>query len=168
MNYIRFDFEIENAAQAEQLIALLAAQGFEGFEENGDSLDAFIAEHQFRPEEFSRAIDRFAAVTFTRTIIENINWNKKWEEEFKPVVIDDFVAIRAGFHPRLLGVAHELVITPKMSFGTGHHATTYLMISQMRHLDLRESCIGLRYRHRRFGHMGKKTGRCHGCCGGLR
>lgn len=135
MNYLQFDFDIESAEQSEKLVALLAEQGFEGFEEEEDSLNAFIAEFNFNDTEFSRIIEMFETVSFTKTIIENINWNKKWEKDFKPVLVDDFVAIRAGFHPALKNVAHEIIITPKMSFGTGHHATTYLMIKQMREID---------------------------------
>jgi len=135
MNYLQFDFEIESAEQMERLVALLVENGFEGFEEEEDSLNAFIPEHHFNEDEFSRVIDMFATVSYTRTIIENINWNKKWEEDFKPVIVDDFVAIRAGFHQPIKNIAHEIIITPKMSFGTGHHATTYLMLRQMQELD---------------------------------
>jgi len=135
MNYLQFGFEIENAGQMERLVALLADQGFEGFEEDEDSLDAFIPEHNFREEEFARAMDLFLTISYTKTVLENINWNKKWEADFKPVLVEDFVAIRAGFHQPVTNVEYEIIITPKMSFGTGHHATTYLMIKQMRQLD---------------------------------
>ncbi|MEP7108960.1 MAG: 50S ribosomal protein L11 methyltransferase [Ferruginibacter sp.] len=135
MNYLQFDFDIEDHEQSEILVALLAAQGFEGFEEEDDSLNAFIPEHNFNEEEFIRVIDLFTTVSYTKTTIENINWNKKWEENFKPVLVDNFVAIRAGFHNPVKNVTHEIIITPKMSFGTGHHATTYLMVKQMQELD---------------------------------
>ncbi|MCW3093467.1 MAG: ribosomal protein L11P-lysine N-methyltransferase [Ferruginibacter sp.] len=135
MNYFQFDFDIENAEQLEKLVALLAEQGFEGFEESEDNLDAFIPEQKFDEAEFSRIIDFFPTVSYTKTVVENINWNKRWEEDFKPVMVDNFVAIRASFHSPIPNVAHQIIITPKMSFGTGHHATTYLMISQMQHID---------------------------------
>src|SRR5665647_862284 len=141
MNYLEFDFDIESPEQLEKLVALLAEQGFEGFEEEEDSLNAFIPEHNFNEDEFSRVIDMFVTVSYTKTIVENINWNKKWEEDFKPVLVDDFVAIRAGFHQPIKNVAHEIIITPKMSFGTGHHATTYLMIKQMQELDFIEKSV---------------------------
>lgn len=135
MNYLQFDFEIETIEQQERLVALLAEHGFEGFEEDENTLNAFIREQNFNEAEFSAVIDLFENVMFTKTTIENINWNKKWEEDFQPVLVDDFVGIRALFHQPLKNLAHEIIITPKMSFGTGHHATTYLMISQMRELD---------------------------------
>ena len=135
MNYLQFDFEIDNQEQLEKLVALLADQGFDGFEEEEDHLDAFIAEHQFNEAGFAGVLDRFEKIIYVKTVIENINWNKKWEEDFNPVVIADFVAIRAGFHQPVTGVQHEIIITPKMSFGTGHHATTYLMLQEMRKLN---------------------------------
>jgi len=135
MNYLQFDFDIESIEQQEKLVALLAEYGFEGFEEEENTLNAFIPEQDFNEAEFSAIIDLFDSVSFKKTIIENINWNKKWEEDFKPVMVDDFVAIRAWFHQPIKNLAHEIIITPKMSFGTGHHATTYLMIKQMQGLD---------------------------------
>ena len=72
---------------------------------------------------------------FKETLIPEANWNQVWESNFDPVIVDDFVAIRADFHEPVKGVSLEIIITPKMSFGTGHHATTYMMIEQMRELD---------------------------------
>ena len=135
MNYLKFEFDIESADQQDKLVALLAAQGFEGFEEEENVLMAFIQELNFNEDDFAEIIDLFENVSFKKTIIENINWNKKWEEDFKPVLVDDFVGIRAWFHQPIDKVAHEIIITPKMSFGTGHHATTYLMIKQMQSVD---------------------------------
>jgi len=131
MNYLKFEFEIENIEQQERLVALLANRGFEGFEEDENSLDAFISEDNFNQAEFSGVIDTFDNVSYIQTTIENINWNQKWEEEFKPVLVEEFVGIRAWFHQPIKNVSQEIIITPKMSFGTGHHATTYLMIKQM-------------------------------------
>ncbi len=133
MNYLQFEFETENQQQLEQLIALLNEQGFEGFEEDEDerNLKAFISEDKFNEEGFYSVLDLFSEIIYTRTIVEHVNWNQKWEEDFKPVIIGDFVSIRAGFHAPVTGVAHEIIITPKMSFGTGHHATTFLMVQQM-------------------------------------
>ncbi|MEI9809072.1 MAG: 50S ribosomal protein L11 methyltransferase [Bacteroidota bacterium] len=74
-------------------------------------------------------------VSFNKTIIEETNWNQLWESNFDPVIVDDFVAVRADFHAPVKGVEHEIIVTPKMSFGTGHHATTYMMIQQMRQID---------------------------------
>ena len=135
MNYLQFEFDIDNSEQMEKLIALLSEQGFVGFEEEEGSLSAFIPELNFKEDEFSRVIDLFTSVSYTKTIVERVNWNKEWENGFKPVIVDDCVAIRAAFHEPINNVKYEIIITPKMSFGTGHHSTTYLMIQQMRSID---------------------------------
>ena len=141
MNYLQFDFETEEVDQMDQLVALLNDQGFEGFEEENNCLKAYIAENKFDAPGFSSVLDRFSHISYTQTTVEHINWNKKWEEEFKPVLVDNFVGIRAGFHHPLKNVEHEIIITPKMSFGTGHHATTYLMISQMQSIDFKGKTV---------------------------
>ena len=132
MNYLQFDFETESADQSERLIALLSEQDFEGFEEAPDHLKAFIAEDKFNEQAFEETINSFTAIAYSRSIVENINWNAAWENSYEPVVVGDFVAVRASFHEPMRNVAHEIIITPKMSFGTGHHTTTWLMMDQMK------------------------------------
>lgn len=135
MNYIAFTFETTGADQSEQLIALLSNQEFEGFEETGQYLKAFIPETTFDESAFNTIRKLFPTLVYQKTIVENINWNLQWELSFEPVLVNDFVAIRADFHQPAKHVRHEIIITPKMSFGTGHHATTYLMVQQMESLD---------------------------------
>ncbi len=141
MNYLEFDFETKSPEQAEQLIALLDAKGFSGFEESGNTLRSYIPENEFNEEVFTEIIDSFDVLVYTQSVIENINWNKQWEESFEPVIVNDFVAVRAAFHQPIKNVAYEIIITPKMSFGTGHHATTYLMMQQMKALNIREKSV---------------------------
>lgn len=118
----------------EILVARLAAIGFDGFEETSEFLKAYIPE-----KDFDKAACGFLAAEFGLTYTENRigkqNWNQLWESNFSPVQVDDFVGIRANFHPPFRQVEHEITITPKMSFGTGHHATTYSVIQMMRTLD---------------------------------
>jgi ribosomal protein L11 methyltransferase len=120
--------------QSEILIAELAAIKFDAFEENENSLSAFIKQENFNEEEFKSVVD-FKNISYTKQLIADTNWNAKWESEFEPVVVDNLVAIRAAFHRPAINVEHEIIITPKMSFGTGHHATTYLMLQQMGKID---------------------------------
>ncbi len=141
MNYISFDFETTDADLSEQLVALLSDQGFEGFEETGQYLKAFIKEDEFNEASFKIIEALFPTLIFKKTLVENINWNKQWEDNFTPIVIDDFVAIRAAFHPPIPHTQHEIIITPKMSFGTGHHATTHLMMQQMQQLDFTDKKV---------------------------
>ena len=141
MNYLQFDFVTENSDQSEQLIALLSDQGFEGFEENENILHAFIPEDEFTEEEFLQIIDIFPSLIYTSSIVENINWNKQWENGFQPVIVENTVALRAGFHTPIKDIEYEIIITPKMSFGTGHHATTYLMIQLMLSVDFKNKQV---------------------------
>jgi ribosomal protein L11 methyltransferase len=141
MNYLQFDFETENSDQSEQLIALLSDQSFEGFEENENILHAFIPENKFDEKGFLQIIDIFPSLIYASSIIENINWNKRWEDGFQPVIVENKVALRAGFHPPIKNIEHEIIITPKMSFGTGHHATTYMMIQLMLSADFKNKHV---------------------------
>lgn len=133
--FYQFDFELPNQDETDMLIALLSEQGFDGFVEEEDMLTAFVPELKFDQESFEQVLAKFRILSYTKSDVENINWNKKWELEFEPVVIDKFVAIRAHFHKAVKNVEHEIIITPKMSFGTGHHATTYLVMRQMRSIN---------------------------------
>ena len=134
MNYVQVEFTPQTAEQNEILVAMLADIGFEGFEENENVLKAFINEAQFDNE----TLEVFANsnnLSFSLSVIEQQNWNAEWESSFEPVVINKFAAVRASFHEPVKNVQHEIIITPKMSFGTGHHATTFLMMEQMSHLN---------------------------------
>jgi len=141
MNYIEFDFDIESEEQSEQLIALLGNQGFEGFEEDEHILRAYIPENDFDKNAFEEIVTLFSSLAYTKAVVENINWNQKWEEGFQPVIVENEVAVRAGFHQPIKNVKHEIIITPKMSFGTGHHATTYMVIQLMLSLDFKDKVV---------------------------
>lgn len=128
--YIAVEFKNISNEQSDLLIALLNEIGFDGFEEEERNLKAFIPENNFDKSLLQQSIGPLQ-ISFSETIIEETNWNQVWESSFEPVVVDDFVAVRAHFHEPMKLVKHEIVITPKMSFGTGHHATTYMMLEQM-------------------------------------
>lgn len=133
-SYIQIEFQNIPQEQADILIAQLSEIGFEGFEEEENKLKAFIDSNNF-DETRLQDISTPLHVDFSKTIIEETNWNKVWESNFDPVIVDDFVAVRADFHEPIKDVELEIIITPKMSFGTGHHATTYMMMQQMREID---------------------------------
>ena len=78
---------------------------------------------------------------FTKEIIKEENWNEQWESQVKPVIIKGFVAIRPSFSPAIKNVKYDLIITPKMSFGTGHHPTTHLMIELMELIDFKNRSV---------------------------
>lgn len=113
----------------ELFIALLAEAGFDAFEETGETLIACAPESVAGEETLRAALGE--NTDFSTALIPPQNWNAQWEAGFDPVTVDDFCTIRAHFHPKGT-TAHDIVITPKMSFGTGHHATTQLMVQAMR------------------------------------
>ena len=137
MAYLEFVIPARSWSSTEKeiLFALMAQIGFEGFVEGEDDIQAFINEEAYVPEALNQLIDELAGLNikvqyrFHRT--EDQNWNEEWEKKFDPVVIDERVLIRAPFHDSSNDLECTLVIEPKMSFGTGHHHTTKLMIREM-------------------------------------
>lgn len=134
-DYIQLLFENISREEQEILIAQLYELGFEGFEEGHHYLTAYTPIEQF-DEKAIEEIIRSRSYTVIKTIIKQKNWNEEWEKNFEPVLIDNYCAVRAHFHKPIPGIQHEIIITPKMSFGTGHHATTWLMIRFIEQMDL--------------------------------
>ncbi|HMU10519.1 MAG TPA: 50S ribosomal protein L11 methyltransferase [Ferruginibacter sp.] len=133
--FVQLFFLSADTDKTEMLIALLNDTGYSGFEETDNGLKAFISQEHFNQD----ALDEIAnavGINYERSQVKEQNWNAQWESSFDPIVIGDFAAIRASFHQPVQHVMHDIVITPKMSFGTGHHATTYMMIEQMKGMDL--------------------------------
>lgn len=133
MGTIKIEIQTATSQECEILIAELSEINFDAFEQNENSLSAYINVEKFNEEELKDVFTK--NVIYSKTIIEDTNWNAKWESEFEPIIVEDFVVIRAAFHKPIKNVRHEIIITPKMSFGTGHHATTYLMLQQIEHID---------------------------------
>lgn len=136
MRYYEYDFALAEPEARERLIALLSMEGFEGFEEEGDGLLAYIPVDQVDETVLDQVLLHFPDLSYVRVELDDVNWNEKWENGFEPVIVEDFAAVRANFHRPVSGVRYELVITPKMSFGTGHHPTTHLMIQEMAHVAM--------------------------------
>ena len=133
-NYIQLHFEDLDSSDQEILIAQLWDIGFEGFEQGPDFLNASIPENLYDEDQLTALLESKHR-PFIKELIAQKNWNDLWEKSFEPVIIDDFCAIRADFHSPVFTVKHEIIITPKMSFGTGHHATTFLVIKLMQEID---------------------------------
>ncbi len=139
-NTILLQIQVTSPEKAELLISDLADINFYAFEETESQVQAYIYEEDF-DEELSRQALLPYNCSYTKHVIQSRNWNKTWEENFEPVIIEDFLVIRASFHKPLKGVQHDIIITPKMSFGTGHHATTYLMAKAMRDIDFKTKSV---------------------------
>jgi ribosomal protein L11 methyltransferase len=140
MAYLEFTFKIDDSEKAEILIARLGEMEMEGFYEAEDELKAYINESDFNASLFDNIIEEHS-LEFTKAVIEKVNWNAEWESGFQPITVfhpEDnsvFAYVRANFHPAVTDAKYDLQITPKMSFGTGHHATTYQMMEYMSLLD---------------------------------
>ena len=127
----------------EVLIANLADFEFNGFEEQDEALVAYIGADDFGQTEktiVEQLVAKHQLSYITETVADQ-NWNAQWESDYQPVLVDDFCAVRATFHEPIKSVKHEIVITPKMSFGTGHHATTWMMMKQMEQLSIDNNVV---------------------------
>lgn len=144
MEYVLIKFSSIKPEQVDLVIAELSEYNFNGFEESEDELKAYI-EKDFLDNSIIEIISNLN-IPFEKEIISEINWNEEWEKNFVPVLIPDHLGnknycfIRASFH-QSEKVLHEIVITPKMSFGTGHHATTFMMVQQMSKLDFTNKTV---------------------------
>ncbi|MBS1744880.1 MAG: 50S ribosomal protein L11 methyltransferase [Bacteroidetes bacterium] len=139
MSYYEVNFSGISKDTGEILIALLSDQQYEGFEETDNQLKAYIDSALFDEAEIQLLALQFK-LQFEINKIADTNWNAIWESNFQPIVINDWV-IRAAFHPPIKEIAHEIIITPKMSFGTGHHATTFLMVQQMQQTNFSDKMV---------------------------
>lgn len=137
MNHIQISIQALEQEQ-EMLISELSDFGATGFEQTTTHLLAYFDEENFNSHEVNELIKKFE---FQITTIPQQNWNSIWESNFEPVVVEGFCAIRADFHEPIPDVQEEIIITPKMSFGTGHHATTYMMIQQMQFINFKEKTV---------------------------
>ncbi|MGN6531415.1 MAG: 50S ribosomal protein L11 methyltransferase [Ginsengibacter sp.] len=137
--YIKIELKTTSIAQAEILIAILAENKFYAFEEQNNVLDAYVNKEDFDEQKLKEILP--AGTFFTKNIIEEENWNQQWERGIEPVIVHDFAAIRPSFSKRINKVKFDLVITPKMSFGTGHHATTFLMIELMQQVNFENKTV---------------------------
>ncbi|MBR1993935.1 MAG: 50S ribosomal protein L11 methyltransferase [Alistipes sp.] len=139
MDYIELTIPVASAEQAEILTAYLADYPFDSFTSEKDRLKAYIPQEQLA--DCKEQVDALLAeqgISGARYVsIEAQNWNALWESNFEPVDVDGRIYIRAPFHAAPTGGALDVVIMPKMSFGTGHHATTHLMSATVADLNLK-------------------------------
>jgi ribosomal protein L11 methyltransferase len=123
---------------SEILMAEIAEAGFDTFMENEGGFEAYVEQDQYDKIKLDEIKEKYAAFTpivFHHDRIEKKNWNEEWEKSYEPILVDDRCLIRAGFHIPEKKHEYEIIITPKMSFGTGHHQTTYLMVKNQMAID---------------------------------
>ena len=143
MNYFELNCIPKTKEHAEILIVRLAELGFDSFIENEDSFKGYIQESLYNENTASEIEDLKLNFPFhyQLNLIPDQNWNQEWEKNFPPINVDDKCYIRASFHEAKPGYLHDIVINPKMSFGTGHHETTCLVISQLLKMDLEDKAV---------------------------
>ena len=125
-------------AFSEILMAEIAEAGFDSFLETEKGFEAYVENEKFNRNQISAVQEKYAHVNpliFFQDKIQKQNWNKEWERNLEPIVVDEKCLIRADFHKIKKKYPYEIIITPKMSFGTGHHQTTYLMIKNQMDID---------------------------------
>jgi ribosomal protein L11 methyltransferase len=139
MDYTEVRF-YNDASLNEILIAWLGENDFDMFEERPDGINAYIISKNFSEKNLSEIIlnipDSAKNIRYETALIKDQNWNTRWESNFEPVSVLDQVYIRAPFHPQNNQHRFEIVIEPKMSFGTGHHSTTVSMIKLMLGIEM--------------------------------
>ena len=135
--------EINTKMVREILVAELGALNFESFVNKDDGLQAYIQENAF-DEQAVKDLYILLNPNFEFKIevnsIEQQNWNAEWEKNFEQIEVDGKCVVRASFHDKK-EVEFDIVITPKMSFGTGHHETTHQMISQILNLEMKSKRV---------------------------
>lgn len=132
--YIAYYFKVEPLQPAvEILIAELGYAGFESFVETDEGVNAYIQKEEWYEgilDDIQILNSKEFDISYTFDEIEQTNWNEEWEKNFNPIIVDDLCAVRAPFHEPF-DTKYDIVIEPKMSFGTGHHETTHMMIQHI-------------------------------------
>lgn len=142
MDFIQVNFNIEPYEEyiADVLAAELGELGYDTFVPTENGLEAFIASDVFNDSELKNLLANFVfetSIDYKVTKIESKNWNEEWEKHyFEPIIIDNECVIHSSFHKNIPEAKYDIVIDPKMSFGTGHHETTSLVIGELLKMDL--------------------------------
>jgi ribosomal protein L11 methyltransferase len=127
--------------QQEVLVALLSAAGYDSFWQDGPVLKAYVLPAHYSVEALQLTCDNVGARIVATQNLPHQNWNEVWERHYPPVAVGDFCLIRSEFHQVPGNFRYTVVIQPKMSFGTGHHATTQMMVRQLEPLNLQGQTV---------------------------
>ena len=147
MNYFSLEFSLTNKqADAQELaIALLSEIGFESFTEEDNTFAAYIQSDLYSESDCLETLDilwnAIGKTTYEIKEIPTQNWNQQWESNFEPVIVDSRCIVKAPFHKIEQTFEYEIIIEPKMSFGTGHHETTQLMLSEILDTDCKGKSV---------------------------
>lgn len=142
MNYIEIKIK-SNSETTDMLIAEIAEIKFDNFVYTEEGFDAYCEEDDFNEADLTFIIEKYKPlgdIFYTKNILEKKNWNEEWEKSFEPVIIENQCIVRASFHSPS-DLPYEIIIDPKMSFGTGHHATTTLMLTHQLEIDHNQKSV---------------------------
>lgn len=146
MSYISLEVNCQEDF-IEIFMAELAEIGFSTFQEKDDGTGFFAYSEENQSieasqiEELFQQYESLATVHYELGTVEKENWNADWEKNYQSIEVEDKILVRADFHPPNPKFPFEIVVTPKMSFGTGHHETTYQMLNLMYDMDLRDNKV---------------------------
>lgn len=136
----RFDISPCDETSTDLLAALLCEKGYESFVPDETGLTAYVKQELFDADAFKEVVNDFpmeAVIDVKWTTVEGRDWNAEWEKNyFQPIVVDDACVIHSSFHKDIPSMPYDIVIDPKMAFGTGHHQTTSLIIRRLLQLPL--------------------------------
>ena len=139
MEYTEVDIRLKQVNPfADILVARLNEIEFESYTEDENGVKAYVQTHlldENAVKEIITEVAELCELSYTIEKIKQVNWNEQWEKNFDPVHINDKCVIRAHFHAAFPAIEQEIIITPKMSFGTGHHETTSLVMNEMFGID---------------------------------
>lgn len=142
--YVEYAFKVAPLQPASDiLIAQLGAVGFESFVEEDDGVLAYIQKEEWQQnilDDISILNNSNFVIKYASKEIEQENWNATWESNFEPIVVDDVCMIRAPFHESK-DLEYDIVIEPKMSFGTGHHETTHMMLQHLLVMNIKDRSV---------------------------
>lgn len=142
--YIAYHFKVQPPQPGvEILMAELGSAGFESFVESSEGVAAYIQKEEWNAsilDDIDVLGSKEFQISFTSEEIAQTNWNAEWEKSFKPIVVDNKCTVRAPFHEAPT-TDYDIIIEPKMSFGTGHHETTHMMIQHILDQDLKDKTV---------------------------
>lgn len=146
MDYYKIEVILKpfDETEAEILTVELSEVGCDAFEDINGGFNAYIPENIFRKEEVEKCFSSYelnSQVVYNISFIKAENWNAKWESSFEPIVVENRCTIFAPFHKGLEKTEYNILIDPKMAFGTGHHETTYLIVKKMLDFDFKNKCV---------------------------
>lgn len=146
-DYIEARFQVDPCDEiaTDVLAAILCENGYESFVPDETGLTAYVKKELFDSDVLTDVISTFPMdnkITLSYEIIEGQDWNSEWEKNyFQPIVVGDKCVIHSSFHNDVPSAEYDIVIDPKMAFGTGHHATTSLIIRQLLEMDLKDKDV---------------------------